>query len=51
MADDLRAPRGMHDLLPDDAALWAQIRDTAEAVAQRFGYRPISTPIVEDAKV
>lgn len=51
MADDLRAPRGMHDLLPEDAALWAHIRDTAETVAHRFGYRPISTPIVEDAKV
>ena len=51
MADDLRAPRGMHDLLPEDAALWAHIRDTAEAVAHRFGYRPIATPIVEDAKV
>ena len=51
MADDLRAPRGMHDLLPEDAALWAHIRDIAEAVAHRFGYRPIATPIVEDAKV
>lgn len=51
MADDLRALRGMHDLLPEDAALWAHIRDTAEAVAHRFGYRPITTPIVEDAKV
>ncbi len=51
MADDLRAPRGMHDLLPEDAALWSHIRRSAEAVAHRFGYRPIATPIVEDARV
>ena len=48
---DLRAPRGMSDLLPEDAALWRHVRDTAERVARLFDYRLIATPIVEDAAV
>ena len=48
---DLQAPRGMHDTLPEDAALWRRIRDTAERVARRFDYELIQTPIVEDADV
>ena len=46
-----QAPRGMNDTLPDDAALWRHIRDTAERVARLFDYRAITTPIVEDAGV
>ncbi len=46
-----QAPRGMNDTLPEDAELWRFIRDTAERVARLFDYRPITTPIVEDAGV
>ncbi|MEX2372752.1 MAG: histidine--tRNA ligase, partial [Dehalococcoidia bacterium] len=46
-----QAPRGMHDTLPEDAALWRHIRDTAERVARLFDYRAITTPVVEDAGV
>src|SRR5688572_11685736 len=48
---DLKAPRGMHDLLPEDEALWRIVRDTGERVARLFDYRLISTPIVEDSGV
>ena len=41
----------MHDLLPEDEALWRFVRDTAERVARLFDYRMIGTPIVEDASV
>ncbi len=41
----------MHDLLPEDEALWRFVRDTAERVARLFDYRLISTPIVEDSHV
>ncbi len=41
----------MHDLLPEDEALWRFVRDTAERVARLFDYRMIATPIVEDASV
>ena len=33
---DLRAPRGMADLLPEDEPLWRHVRDTAERVARLF---------------
>ena len=46
-----QAPRGMNDTLPEDAALWRHIRDTAERVARLYDYRQITTPIVEDAGV
>ncbi|MEI7924935.1 MAG: histidine--tRNA ligase [Chloroflexota bacterium] len=46
-----RAPRGMHDTLPEDSELWRFIRDTAERVARLYDYRAIETPIVEDASV
>lgn len=48
---ELQAPRGMHDTLPEDAALWRHIRDVVERVAARFDYELIQTPIVEDADV
>src|SRR6185503_10674166 len=48
---DLRAPRGMHDLLPDDEALFEHVVDTATRVARSFDYRLIRTPIVEDVSV
>lgn len=41
----------MHDVLPEDQMLWRLVRDTAERVAALFDYRPIATPIVEDASV
>ena len=41
----------MHDLLPEDAALWRHVRDTAERVARLFDYRQVQTPLVEDAAV
>ena len=48
---DLRAPRGMSDLLPEDEALWRYVRDAAEHVARLFDYHLLRTPIVEDAAV
>ncbi|MSP22789.1 MAG: histidine--tRNA ligase [Dehalococcoidia bacterium] len=47
----LRAPRGMHDLLPDDEALFEHVVDTATRVARSFDYHLIRTPIVEDVGV
>jgi len=41
----------MHDLLPEQAALWQRVRDTAERVAHLFGYGMVATPVVEDASV
>jgi len=41
----------MHDVLPEDAALWQFIREAAQRVARRFDYHEIVTPIVEDERV
>ncbi|MDA0256424.1 MAG: histidine--tRNA ligase [Chloroflexi bacterium] len=48
---ELQAPRGMHDLLPEEEPLWRLVRDTCERVARGFGYGFITTPIVEDERV
>jgi histidyl-tRNA synthetase len=45
------APRGTADILPDDAAHWLYVRDAAERVCARFGYRLIDTPVFEHAGV
>ena len=37
--------------LPEEAALWRHIRDTAEDVARVYDYRLIQTPLVEDMRV
>ena len=46
-----QAPRGMHDVLPDNAAQWQALEARARAFAARFGYREIRTPIVEYTEV
>jgi histidyl-tRNA synthetase len=43
------APRGTHDILPAEQALWRQVTGAAEAVCALYGYRPIQTPVFEDA--
>ncbi|HUG29547.1 MAG TPA: histidine--tRNA ligase [Candidatus Limnocylindria bacterium] len=47
----LRAPRGTRDLLPDDAALIQQLAAIGQDLAHRYGYRPIETPLFEQAAV
>jgi len=46
-----QAPRGMHDVLPDDAVRWQALEARARAFAARFGYREIRTPVVEYTEV
>ena len=47
-----RAPRGTRDLLPDEAApVRAASRAVARDLAARYGYRPIETPLFEQAAV
>lgn len=43
------APRGTNDVLPDEQPHWRLIRDTAERLTARYGYRPIDVPIFEEA--
>ena len=45
------APRGTSDLLPEDWPYWRYVRNVAERVCERFGYRRIDTPTFEQAGV
>jgi histidyl-tRNA synthetase len=46
-----RAPRGTRDLLPDDRAVFDRLAATGTSLAMRYGYRPIETPVFEQAAV
>ena len=46
-----RAPRGTRDLLPDEAARFLRLGAIARALTDRYGYRPIETPLFEQAAV
>ena len=47
MSDQIRAIRGMNDILPDEAYLWQFLEDNVHDVFRQYGYRNIRTPIVE----
>ena len=47
----LQAPRGTRDLLPADAAAFDRLGAVIRARALRYGYPPISTPLLEDREV
>jgi histidyl-tRNA synthetase len=42
------APRGTHDILPDEQPLWKLVIGEAERLCALYGYRPIQTPAFED---
>jgi histidyl-tRNA synthetase len=48
MATALQAVRGMNDVLPDEAPIWQRFEDTARGVFERYGYRHVRVPIVEN---
>ena len=48
---DIRAPRGMQDILPDETGRWQWVEAQMRDLARRFGYREIRTPIVEHTEV
>ncbi|MBK1649658.1 histidine--tRNA ligase [Rhabdochromatium marinum] len=47
MAEQIRAVRGMHDILPSDTGRWQWLEDRARALLARYGYREIRMPLVE----
>jgi histidyl-tRNA synthetase len=46
-----RAPRGTRDLLPDERAVFGRLERIATGLTTRYGYRPIETPLFEQAAV
>ena len=47
MAEQLRAVKGMNDILPPDSARWEWVEERVRALMQRYGYANLRTPIVE----
>lgn len=48
MSATLQAVRGMNDVLPEEAALWRAFGAIVEAWLERWGYRAIRMPLVEN---
>lgn len=49
MSQNIQAVRGMNDILPDEAMLWARLEETCRHVATSYGYREVRFPIVEQS--
>jgi histidyl-tRNA synthetase len=47
----IKAPRGTHDVLPDEQPLWRRVVGEAERLCALYGYRPIVTPAFEDTEL
>ncbi|MGH8714426.1 MAG: histidine--tRNA ligase [Casimicrobiaceae bacterium] len=43
----IQAVRGMNDVLPDEAAVWAHFEDAVREVFAQYGYRNLRVPVVE----
>lgn len=46
-APKINGVRGMNDILPVDAPIWAEFEGVAQDVLQMYGYKQIRTPILE----
>ena len=51
MAQQIRAPRGTRDLLPEEGAAWNRVESIARSLAERFGCARIDTPLFERAEL
>ncbi len=46
-----RSPRGTHDILPDEAAVFRRVYETSRRVFEHSGYREIITPMFEEKEL
>src|SRR5260370_42004451 len=46
-----RAPRGTRDILPAERQAFLRLERIGADLAARYGYRPIETPLIEQAAV
>lgn len=47
----LQAPKGMHDILPDEQPHWNKVRKATEEIADFYNFSRIDTPLLEDAAI
>src|SRR5262245_18076709 len=48
---EVRAVKGMNDILPEEAARWQSIENTFRAHAELYGYGEIRTPLIEHTEL
>ncbi|HVA34419.1 MAG TPA: histidine--tRNA ligase [Candidatus Baltobacteraceae bacterium] len=51
MSSKFGAPRGTQDFFPPDSARWIELESRMRALAQRFGYGEIRTPLFESTEL
>lgn len=51
MAEKLQPVRGTHDILPSAYSAFAQVIETAQQIAERYGYARMDTPMFEFSDV
>jgi histidyl-tRNA synthetase len=51
LAFDVKAIRGMHDILPDDAVVWQHVESVLREVLLAYDYHELRTPIVEKTEL
>lgn len=47
MSEQLKAVKGMNDILPPDSARWEWFEDKVRALMRRYAYQNVRTPLVE----
>ena len=47
----IKAPRGTHDILPAEQPLLRHVTDAFVDLAERYGYRQITTPTIEHVEL
>jgi histidyl-tRNA synthetase len=47
----IKAPRGTYDILPDEQPRFRHVATTFAELAERYGYRPITTPTIEHTEL
>jgi histidyl-tRNA synthetase len=47
----IKAPRGTHDVLPDEQPRWRRIVSTFAELAERYGYGAMTTPTIEHTEL
>ncbi len=50
-SEPIKAVRGVRDILPAEMSLWGAAQSAGSAVARKFGYEEIITPILEHAEL
>jgi len=51
MPEKLSAPRGTADILPPESARWSALEARMRAIAERYGYGEIRTPLFESTEL